>query len=144
MDYNTKTHSFLLKNKNTLSEEEERQLMNYNVYVENQIAWELRFELKSLFTEFLENKIDGEELCDGFHGLRRTLFDQMAKFKSDLVSGKIKNFQASESEAMSRLLSYLYFVSEDWEEDEYDTPEFYDFAQKGMSELENILKGNIT
>lgn len=144
MEYNLKNHSFLLKNKNALSEEEKRQLMKYNGYAENRLAWELRFELNSLFNEFLEKKIDGEGLCDGLHGLRLTLVDQTAKFESDLVSGKIENFQALDSNAMSKLLRYLYFASDDWEENEYDTPEFYNFVQKGILALQDILNENTT
>lgn len=45
---------------------------------------------------------------------------------------------------MSKLLSYLYFRSEQFEEDEYGTIEFYNFVQKGISALQDILKENTT
>ncbi len=106
--YNQTRHLELLKRSQDLknqgknlfieSRKEDIELSAYNIAVEEHIFWQERHYLALSMEDFLNRKIDGEELCSRVFGLHRELINACEKFNLDLISGKIKDFQPDEIE----------------------------------------------
>ena len=80
-----------------------------------------------LMEDFLNIKIDSEELSSQVYGLRRKLINTFEKFKLELTSSseKIKDFQTNERlKKFSSFLSGLYCECEHLDED-YENEGFY-------------------
>ena len=89
--------------------------------------------------DFLNRKIDGEEFCDGVSGLRRKLIDSCKKFKLELGSEKLKDFQPDvRSKKFSGFLTSLYFECEYFDED-YKNDEFYTPIKNGFLKFQKAL-----
>jgi hypothetical protein len=139
-DYNVTRHICLLK-KSQLPREEYLELLNCNGLVHIHLLWEMRFELKSFFENYLEKIIDGETFTDAIFGMRLSLQKKVDQFILDLSLGKITQFYPlSDSEKLSEFFSCLFFITDDWEEDEYELPEFYNFVQKEFVAFQQILE----
>jgi hypothetical protein len=101
----------------------------------------MRFELKSFFENYFEKIIDGETFTDAIFGMRLRLQKKVDQFILDLSLGKITQFYpVSDSEKLSRFFSCLFFITDDWEEDEYELPEFYNFVHKEFVAFQQILE----
>ena len=151
MIYNQKRHIQLLKlsqdldnqGKNFFEEnrKEYLELSNYNIAVEGHILWQDRYQMSFSIEDFLNRKIDGEELCDRVYGLRRNLINKIEKFNLELTSGleKIKAFQPDErSKKFSGFLTYFYCECDNFEED-YENEEFYNSIKNGFLNLQKVL-----
>ena len=89
--------------------------------------------------DFLNRKIDGEALCGRVYGLRRELINACKKFKLDLSSGKIKDFQPDErSEKLRGILNGFFCECDHFTED-YENEEFYNSIKDGALNLREIL-----
>ena len=144
ISYNLKRHIQLLKlsqdldnqGKNFFKEnrEEYLELSNYNIAVQQHILWQDRYRISLSMEDFLNRKIDGEELCDRVYGLRRNLINKCEKFNLELTSGseKIKAFQPDErSKKLNGFLTGFYCECEHFEED-YENNEFYNSIKNGV------------
>lgn len=151
MTYNQKRHIQLLKLAQDLdnqgkdffkeNREEYLELANYNIAVEHHILWQDRYQISLSMEDFLNKKIDGEELCDLVCGLRRNLIIECKKFNLELTSGseKIKAFQPDEaSKKLSGFLTDFYFECEHFEED-YENDEFYNSITNGFLNFQKAL-----
>ena len=138
-EYNLNRHVYLLK-KIDLSQQEKFELLDYDIYVKIHLLWEMRFELQSLFEKFFDKTISGEDFSDAIFGMRLRLKKKIDQFRSDLVSGKITNFYpTSNSTDLSTLLSGLFFATDEWEEDEFELPEFHTFVENQFLIFQQIL-----
>ena len=137
MTSNQKRHILLLKRSQDLknqrknlfieNREEDFELSKYNVAVQEHIFWQDRYQVSLLMEDFLNRKIDGEELSGRVYGLRDKLRNACEKFKLELTSGseKIKAFQPDgRSKKLSGFLTGLYCECEHFAED-YKNHEFY-------------------
>ena len=89
--------------------------------------------------DFLNRKIDGQELCGRVYGLRRKLMNEVEKFKLDLISGKIKDFQPDErSNKLGGFLTGFFCECDHFMED-YQNKEFYTSIKNGFLNLQKIL-----
>jgi hypothetical protein len=89
--------------------------------------------------DFLNRKIDGEELCGRVYGLRRKLINACEKFKLELGSGKVKDFQPDvRSKKLSGFLTGLYCECEHFAED-YENDEFYTSIKNGFLNFQKAL-----
>ena len=89
--------------------------------------------------DFLNRKIDGEEFCGRVYGLRRELRNACEKFKLDLSSGKIKDFQPDErSKKLSGFLTGFFCECDHFTED-YENEEFYTSITNGFFNLQKVL-----
>ena len=152
-NYDSKRHIYLLKryydskmklredSKSALSNEEESELMSYDIYLEKQTSWRMRDWFESLFQDFFNQKIDNEEFIDRVFGLRRTLLNETIRFQSDLVLGRLETFRGEpNAKNLSKLLSYLYYTCDTWEDFEDRTEEeFAEFVEKGFLMYQEIL-----
>lgn len=139
-DYNVNRHICLLK-KSQLPREEDLELLHYDALIHLHLLWEMRFELKSFFEDYLGKIIDGETFTDAIFGMRLRLQKKVDQFILDLSLGKITQFYpVSDSKKLARFFSCLFFITDDWEEDEYELPEFYNFVQKEFVEFQQILE----
>ena len=149
MNYNLKRHLELLKHSQDLknqgkilfqeSRKEYLELSQYNIDVEEHIFWQERYQVALWMEDFLNRKIDGEELCDRVRGLRRELINACEKFKLDLSSGKIKDFQPDErSKKLNGFLTGCFFECENFMED-YENEEFYTAIKNGVLNLQKVL-----
>nr|WPV76466.1 hypothetical protein [Naviculales sp.] len=94
--YNKTRHIELLKHSQDLKNQgknlslenrkEYLELSEYNIAVEEHIFWQDRYQVALSMEDFLNRKIDGEELCGRVYGLRRELRNACEKFKLDLSS----------------------------------------------------------
>jgi len=76
MTYNQQRHIQLLKRSQDFknqgksfykeSPEESLELSSYNVAVEEKIFWQQRYKVEELMQEFLNRKIDGHDISEGF------------------------------------------------------------------------------
>jgi hypothetical protein len=150
--YNQKRHIELLKRSQDLknqgknlfqeSREEDVELSEYNIAVEEYIFWQERHNLALSMEDFLNRKIDGEELCGRVYGLRRELMNAVEKFKLDLISGKIKDFQPDErSNELSGFLTGFFCECDHFMED-YENEEFYISIKNGFFNLQKVLTEN--
>ena len=86
--------------------------------------------------DFLDFKIDGEELCGRVFGLGRALKNKFKKFQLELISGKVKNFQPDKnSEKMAGFLTG-FFCECDYFMKDYENDEFYTSIQNGFLNLQ--------
>lgn len=132
-------HIFLLK-KNHRSTEENTELLNYRVCLQIDLVWKMRFELQSLFENYLNSSITGEAFSDAIFGMRLKLPKKRDQFEADLLSGKITSFYPiSDSKKLSEFLSILYFTTENWEEDEFETDEFRTLIQNQFLVFQQIV-----
>jgi hypothetical protein len=151
MTYNQKRHIQLLKRSQDLknqgknlfieNREEDFELSKYNIAVEEHIFWQDRYQVGLLMEDFLNRKIDGEELCGRVYGLRRKLINTCEKFKLELTSGseKIKAFQPDgRSKKLSGFLTGLYCECEHFDED-YENDEFYTSIKNGFLNFQKAL-----
>ena len=119
MTYNQKRHIQLLKLSQDLdnqgtsldkeNQEEYLELYNYTIAVEDHILWQDRYQIRLSMEDFLNRKIDGEELFDRVDELRNSLINKCKKFNLELTSGskKIKAFQPDErSKKLSGFLTF--------------------------------------
>ena len=152
MTYNQKRHIELLKGSQDLknqgktlfeeSRKEDVELSEYNIAVERHLFWQERHNLALSMEDFLNRKIDGEELCDRVYGLRRELMNKVEKFKLDLISGKIKDFQPDErSNKLRGFLTGFFCECENFLED-YENEEFYTLIKNGFFNLQKVLTEN--
>ena len=152
MTYNQKRHIQLLKLSQNLdnqgtslykeNREEYLELLNYDVAMGRHILWQNRYQISLSMEDFLNRKIDGEELCDRVNGLHDSLCE---KFDLELTSGskKIKAFQPDErskklSVFLSSFLTYFYCECDHFEED-YENDEFYNSIKDGFLNLQEAL-----
>ena len=149
MTYNQKRHIQLLKRSQDLknqgknlfieNREEYFELSKYNTVVAEQIFWQDRYQVTLLMEDFLNRKIDGEELCGRVYGLRRKLINGCEKFKLELGSGKVKDFQPDgRSKKLSGFLTGLYCECEHFAED-YENDEFYTSIKNGFLNFQKAL-----
>lgn len=139
-NYNLSRHVYLLK-KSRPSREEDLELLHFNALIHIHLLWEMRFELRSFFENYLEKIIDGETFTDAIFGMRLRLQKKVDQFILDLSLGKITQFYpVSDSRKLSRFFSCLFFLTDEWEEDEYELPEFYNFVQKEFVTFQQILE----
>ena len=81
---------------------------------------------------FLNRKIDGEELCAGVYWLRRKLTNACEKFKLKLGSEKVKDFQPDgRSKKLSGFLTSLYGECEHFAEN-YENHKFSTSIKNGF------------
>lgn len=153
MIYSQKRHIELLKRsqdfknqgKNLFLEnpEESLELSRYNATVSQHIFWQYRYQVASFMKDFLNRKIDGEELCDLVFGLRRKLIDACDKFILELGSGKVKDFQPDKrAKKLGGFFTGLYCECEDFDED-YENEEFYTSIQNGFLNFQKTLDKNL-
>ena len=84
-------------------------------------------------------KIDGEELCGRVYGLRRKLINACEKFKLELGSEKVKNFQLDgRSKKLSGFLTGIYCECEYFGE-YYENHEFYASIKNGFLKFQKVL-----
>lgn len=149
INYTLERHIELLKfeqqNKSFFKENtaEYLELSRYNSVVDQHIFWENRFKVGLLMQDFLNRKIDAEELWDSVSGLRRNHIIECNKFLSKLVSEEIKYFSPNKKASkLKGFLSSLYFECEDYIDniDEYDNGEFYNSIQNGFLKYQEALK----
>ena len=151
MTYNQKRHIQLLKLLQDLDNqgkdfskenpEESLELSNYIIAVEDHILWQDRYQISLSMEDFLNRKIDGEELCDRVYGLRRNLRNKSEKFNLELTSGseKIKAFQTDKkSKKLSGFLTAFYCECDHFEED-YENDEFYNSIKTGFLNFQKAL-----
>jgi len=149
ISYNLKRHIELLKGSQDLKNqarnlfqenpEEYFELSDYNIAVERYLFWQERHKLALSMEDFLNRKIDGQELCDRVFGLRRELMNAVEKFKLDLISGKIKDFQPDErSNKLSDFLRGFFCECDHFMED-YQDEEFYTSIKNGFFNLQKVL-----
>ena len=149
MTYNQKRHIQLLKRSQDLknqgknlfieNREEDFELSEYNIAVAEHIFWQDRYQVALLMEDFLNRKIDGEELCGGVYGLRRKLINACEKFNLELGSEKVKNFQLDgRSKKLSGFLTGLYCECEHFAED-YENDEFYTSIKNGFLKFQKAL-----
>ena len=149
MTYNQKRHRQLLKRSQDLknqrknlfieNQEEDFELSEYNIAVEEHIFWQERYNLALSIADFLNGKIDGEELCNIVYGLRNKLRKRVKKFQVDLISEKIKDFQPEEgSNELSGFLTGCFCCCEDFMEN-YENEEFYTSIKNGFLNLQKVL-----
>ena len=151
MSYNQKRHIQLLKRSQDLknqgknlfieNQEEDFELTKYNTAVAEHIFWQDRYQVALLMEDFLNRKIDGEELCGRVYGLRRKLINACEKFKLELTSSseKIKDFQPDgRSKKLSGFLTGLYCECEHFDED-YENDEFYTSIKNGFLNFQKAL-----
>lgn len=151
MTYNQKRHIQLLKLSQDLENqgkflfkenpEESLELSNYNIAVQHHIFWQDRYQISLSMEDFLNGKIDGEELCDRVYGLRRNLINKCEEFNLELTSGseKIKAFQPDKkSKNLSGFLTAFYCECDHFEED-YENDEFYNFIKTVFLNFQKAL-----
>jgi len=149
MTYNQKRHIQLLKRSQDLqnrgkdlfieSEEEYFELAKYNTAVAEQIFWQDRYQVALSMEDFLNRKIDGEELCGRIYGLRRKLINACEKLKLELGSGTVKDFQPDvRSKKLSGFLTGLYCECEHFADD-YQNEEFYNSIKNGFLNFQKAL-----
>lgn len=94
------------------------ELFSYNVGVEEKIFWKQRYKVDKLMHDFLNRKIDGQELCDRVFGLRRNLMIARYQFLIQLGAGEVKDFQPDpRSKKLSGFLDGLFCYCDDFIED---------------------------
>lgn len=109
--------------------------------MEGHILWQDRYQMSFSIEDFLNRKIDGEELCDRVYGLRRNLINKSKKFNLELTSGleKIKAFQPDErSKKFGGFLTSFYCECDNFEED-YENEEFYNSIKNKFLNLQKAL-----
>ena len=149
MIYNQKKHIQLLKRSQDLKNQgknlflenpkEYFELSKYNIAVEEHIFWQDRYQVALSMEDFLNRKINGEELCGGVYGLRRTLRNACENFYLDLISEKIKDFQPDEKSKKFRgFLTGFFCQCENFMEN-YENEEFYTSIKNEFLNLQNAL-----
>jgi hypothetical protein len=94
--------------------------------------------------DFLNRKIDGEELCDRVAVFRSKLRDAVAQFKLELISGseKIKDFQLDERSkklnGINGILTFLFCECDNFMED-YENDEFYASIKNKFLDFQKAL-----
>jgi hypothetical protein len=142
--YNRTKHIELLKRAQELKNqgkllfhenpEEDAELLQYDVVVERHIIWQDRDQIALLMEDFLNQKIDGEEMCGRVYGIRRTLRNKVEKFQLELISNseKMNDFQPDErSKTIGGFWTGLFCECDSFSED-YENPEFYTLIQNGF------------
>lgn len=115
------------------------ELSSYNVVVEEKIFWQYRYQVASFMKDFLNRKIDGDELCDLVFGLRRKLINACDKFILELESGKVKDFQPDpRAKKLSGFLDGLFYYCDDFMED-YENDQFSNAIQNGFLNFQKAL-----
>jgi len=133
-DFKTQGKSFYQESK-----DEYLEFSKYDAIVAKHIFWQERYNVALSMEDFLNRKIDGEELCDRVCGLRRELRNACEKFQLDLGSGKIKDFQPDErSKKLSGFLTGFFCEYDHFMED-YETEEFYTSIKNGFLNLQKVL-----
>lgn len=151
MTSNQKRHIQLLKRQQELknqgktlfieNREEDFELSKYNLAVEQHIVWRNRYTIAFLMEDFLNRKIDGEELCDQVYGLCHKLRNTCEKFNLELISSseKIKDFQPdSRSKNLRGFLTGLYCECEHFDED-YENDVLYSSIKNGFLNFQKAL-----
>jgi len=149
MTYNQIRHIELLKRSQDLKNqgknifienpEEDFELSEYDIAVEKHIFWQDWYQVALSMEDFLNRKIDGEELCGGVDRIRRKLRNACEKFMLELGSGKVKDFQPDvRSKKLSGFLTGLYCECDNFEED-YKKPEFYDSIKDCFLKFQKVL-----
>lgn len=149
MIYNQQRHIQLLKRSQDFkdqgksfykeSPEESLELSSYNVAVEENIFWQQRYKVAELMQDFLNRKIDGQELCDRVFGLRRNLMIASGEFLIQLGAGEVKDFQPDpRSKKLSGFLTGLFCYCDDFMED-YENDQFSDAMQNGFLNFQKAL-----
>lgn len=160
-NYSQKRHIELLKRSQDLknqgkslfleNREEDFELCKCNVAVERHLFLEDRYQVALSMEDFLNRKIDGEELCDRVYEFRSKLSDAVKKFQLELICGseKIKDFQPDERSknlnGSNGILTFLFCECDNFMED-YENEEFYAsiknkflYFQKALNEEQNLF-----
>ena len=109
--------------------------------MEQHIFWQDRYKVALLMEDFLNKKIDGEELCDQVYGLRSRLVETYKQFRLELTSDseKIKAFQPDEKAKKLRgFLTTVYCECEHFDDD-YENEELYTFIEYVFLKFQKIL-----
>ena len=149
MIYNQKRHIQLLKRSQNLKNygknlhienpEEGFKLSKYNIAIERYIFWQDRYQVALLMENFLNRKINGEKLCNRVYGFRRRFINACEKFKLELSSEKIKDFQPNErSKKLNGFLTGLYCECEHFDND-YENNEFYNSIKNPFLNFQKAL-----
>lgn len=150
INYNFKRHVELLNQEKKLrsegkfffaeSENEFKELCQYNSLMSQHIFWENRFEVSSLIQTFLNKKINAYQFHDSVFGLRRNHLAKCKEFQSKLTSEEIKEFFPNqESYKLKGFLSFLYFECEHFEM-KWDEEDFYNTILDGFLKFQKILE----
>ena len=149
MIYNQQRHIQLLKRSEDFknqgksfyqeSPEESLELAKYNSALADHLFWEQRYKVDELIQDFLNRKIDGQELCGRVFGLRRNLINACEKLKLELSSQEVKEFQPDpKSKKLSGFLTGLFCYCDDFMED-YENDQFSNAMQNGFLNFQKAL-----
>jgi hypothetical protein len=139
-DFKNQGKSFSVENKDEFFE-----LCQYDVALESHIFWEDQYhvDVSMAVEDFLNRKIDGEELFILVCAFRRALMDAFDKFQLELISGseKIKDFQPDKRSPERKGVAFLDFVFSncDYFMDDYENDEFYDSIKNEFLDFQKAL-----
>ena len=141
-DFKNQGKNLFLENR-----EEDFELSKYNAAVAEHIFWQDRYQVALLMEDFLNRKIDGEELCDRVYGLRRKLINACEKFKLELGSEEFKDFQPDgRSKKLNGFLTGLFCECEHFADksrrklrEDYENHQFYTSIKNGFLKFQKVL-----
>ena len=163
MTYNFKRHLELLKHfrvfKNqklgSSSDNDQRELVQYEIMVELYLHWERRFMYLSMMKDYIDGLTSAAEFTDRFVGLRQIELNECDAFLKKLESEEMEDYQIKKLEKLKKfdyqrgskfrkLLTFIYLECDEYvdiyeyEDDDYDAD--YDFTDEIEAFYESIKK----
>jgi hypothetical protein len=98
-----------------------------------------RYKVDELMQDFLNRKINPEELCDRVFGLRNFLIFKTETFFNKLITGEVNNFEPNlNSKKLSGFLDTL-FCEYDYLMEDYQNDQFSDIMQNAFLKFQKAL-----
>lgn len=116
-NYNQRRHVELLKGLEDLNNQginlfvanpqEDLELKRYNSIVQGYIFWSDRKKVGLLMEDFLNKKIDGEDLCGHVFGIHRNIIKECENFTFELLSNPEKIYELETDERSNAFCKFF-------------------------------------